>query len=408
VALVDLFKSGDLRGKSLAQIVGFAGDGKLADGGDASREFREWLAYIPLAAIRKNAEECLTGAFTNSGLALQDIINQIGKRLGFEVEEGRYRGSRDAIGFDGLWRLPGERAIVVEVKTTDAYAINLDSIANYRRRLVAERGLDAEKISVLLVVGRGDTGGLEAQIRGSRHAWDMRLISVDALLKIAEIKEKVEEPTFERIHEVLIPKEFTKLDDIAELVLSTARDSGEDEEPAAIKSDDDGVGDGGEAPTESLESAAESAGESDTPVSFHQSCVVRAQAAIERQGALSSDLLRRSNTTYSTADGKCGAVCLVSKSHERGEGYFWFSFRPHQKAFLEKAERGYLILGCGIGGAIYLIPAADFLPMLDSLRMTRGDRPYWHIHIIRRGGRWVLYRKIGFDDVDLACYHLSA
>jgi len=35
---------------------------------------------------------------------------------------------------------------------------------------------------VLIVVGRQDTGELEAQIRGSRHAWDIRLISAEALL----------------------------------------------------------------------------------------------------------------------------------------------------------------------------------------------------------------------------------
>ena len=46
--------------------------------------------------------------------------------------------------------------------------------------------------SILIVVGRDDTGELEAQVRGSRHAWDIRLISADALVKLVNLKETVE------------------------------------------------------------------------------------------------------------------------------------------------------------------------------------------------------------------------
>ena len=134
--LIDYWNSDELRDKSLKQIVGFAGSGVLTDDDITSREFREWLAYIPLIEIRKRAEECLSGTqkFPDSGLALQDIVNQIGKRLGFAVEEGRYRGTPNAIGFDGVWKLSdGRRAIVVEVKTTDAYRFDLETVVDYRR-----------------------------------------------------------------------------------------------------------------------------------------------------------------------------------------------------------------------------------------------------------------------------------
>jgi hypothetical protein len=72
---------------------------------------------------------------------------------------------------------------VAEVKTTDTYRIALDSIAGYRQKLLAAKTF-SEPSSILILVGRQDTGELEAQIRGSRHAWDIRLISVDALLKL--------------------------------------------------------------------------------------------------------------------------------------------------------------------------------------------------------------------------------
>jgi hypothetical protein len=80
-------------------------------------------------------------------------------------------------------------------------------------------------------VGRSNTGDLEAQIRGSRYAWDMRLISVDALIRLLSLKESVEDPdTVRRIHEILIPREFTKLDEIVDFVFSTAEDAKETDE----------------------------------------------------------------------------------------------------------------------------------------------------------------------------------
>ncbi|MDX1563655.1 MAG: putative Ig domain-containing protein, partial [Gammaproteobacteria bacterium] len=48
----------------------------------------------------------LESSFSNSGLALQDIVNEVARRLGFDVEPGRYRGKKGEIGFDGLWRSP--------------------------------------------------------------------------------------------------------------------------------------------------------------------------------------------------------------------------------------------------------------------------------------------------------------
>jgi hypothetical protein len=67
----------------------------------------------------------LSQSFADSGLALQDIVNEIGSRLGAEITRGRYRGKVHQNGFDGLWRFPNRHAIVIEVKTTDAYRIDL-------------------------------------------------------------------------------------------------------------------------------------------------------------------------------------------------------------------------------------------------------------------------------------------
>ena len=85
---------------------------------------------------------------------------------------------------------------------------------------------------MLIVVGRQDTGDLEAQIRGSRHAWDIRLISVDSLLRLLAVKESVESPeTDKRIGAILVPREYTRVDDIIDLVFAAAADVVEDDGP---------------------------------------------------------------------------------------------------------------------------------------------------------------------------------
>ena len=137
---------------------------------------------------------------------------------------GRYQGVVGGVGFDGLWRSPEGHSIVAEVKTTDAYRISLDTLAGYRSKLVATGQITANA-SMLIIVGRQDTGELEAQIRGSRHAWDIRVISVEALIKLALLKEGLEAPeTGLKIRSLLMPVEYTRLDRMVDVMFATATD----------------------------------------------------------------------------------------------------------------------------------------------------------------------------------------
>jgi hypothetical protein len=123
MALIDLWQSPSSRqffeDKKVNQIISFAGAGRLLDGEPTSTEFRSFLGVVPSNLLRKYAEECLREKFDDNGLALQDLVNQIGRRLGFGVTDGRYRGSSRDVGFDGLWTSPDQHSIIVEVKTTN-------------------------------------------------------------------------------------------------------------------------------------------------------------------------------------------------------------------------------------------------------------------------------------------------
>ena len=319
---------------------------------------------------------------------MQDIVNEIGARLGASVTHGRYRGSTKHSGFDGLWDFPSRHSIVVEVKTTDAYRIDLNTIAEYRRALINSGKAAEANSSMLLVVGRQDTGDLEAQIRGSRYAWDIRIISVNALLRLMRTKEEVEDPLIvQRIHSILIPREFTRLDAIADVLFSTAEDIKQDESPVEVE----------EEPENPKSDEAKV-----PPVAFHEACVQRIQ------GRLGVSLVKRSRTGYSSPDKTVALNCSVSKEHNPGtHPNYWFAFLPHQQEFLRQHPSAYVAFGCGTSARLILVPYADFQPWLEDMWTTSNDdRTYWHIVIYREGNRYTLRRKKGTKAIDVTPYLL--
>ena len=390
--LLDLWaKTPDqLEDKQVHQLIAFAGNGKLLDDSACSTEFRSFLATVPSTKLEKYSEHCLTDSFPDSGLALQDVVNEIGVRMGATATHGRYRGTKKHTGFDGLWIFPSGQSIVIEVKTTDAYRIDLNVVAEYRTKLITD-GLALEKTSsILLVVGRQDTGDLEAQIRGSRHAWDVRIISVDALIRLMRIMEEVDDPVIvQRIHNILIPREFTRLDEIADVLFSTTEEVKQDETPREIK--------------EQL-NTSKFEGVKATPVAFHESCLKIVQSKL----ALS--FVKRSRSGYSTPDNAVALNISVSKEHgTESNPNYWFAFHPHQQQFLKRHPTAYVAFGCGSSERLILIPFSDFEPWLKHTWTTEnGERTYWHVVIYRDGANYSFRMKKGEKAITLTPYVVAS
>lgn len=388
MALVDIWKSSpaQLTGKTVQQMLVFAGTGRLGDGNTTSLEFRQYLAHIPSHLLTVHANQCLDTQFPDNGFALQDIVNQIGHRLGFTVEAGRYRGNIATIGFDGVWRSADGAAMLIEVKTSSSFRVPLDVAANYRTKLIQLGALCAARSSILLVVGRDDTADLEAQIRGSRHAWDVRLISVEALLRLLRIKEQIEDQrTVDRIRDILMPQEFTRVDGIIDLVFS-----------AAAEAASEGEGEAEEHPAPDGKTGL-SAG------AFRDSCIARLQAHLRES------LVRQTATISATPDGKTAALCSISKAHERKSGTYWFKFRPAQKETLERYENALVAFGCGSAEQILAIPFAEFSTFLDRFNTTKIDGSfYWHVHVNCRDRRWMMLAKGGRKGIDVTRFLLRS
>ena len=386
MTLIQIWKENpeQIRAKRVDQIIGFAGDGKLGDNNSAPTEFRDFLARIPGDLISKYANDCLESTFKDSGLALQDIVNEIASRLGFKVDPGRYRGAKGEIGHDGIWIAPNNYAIVAEVKTTDAYRLPVETVATYRRRLIKAGRISEDQSSILIIVGREDTGELEAQIRGSRYAWDVRLISIDALLRLMKIRQDLDSPSVEaRIREVLIPREFTRVDEIIDLAFSAAEDILEETQEVFGEVDD----------IENAQSGSDVKAR-EKPVSFNLACVDQIAKFF------SASLTKRSRVVFGDLDSGLTITCAVSKEYKNACGSaYWFAFHQHQLEKLSQASSAYACFGCGSPKQIAILPLEFIKAQLEGMNQTiREDgRLYWHIQIHLEGGKWVMHRRKGFD-----------
>jgi len=204
------------------------------------------------------------------------------------------------------------------------------------------------------------------------------------LVRLLRVKERIDDPSLaQRIRSILIPHEFTRLDDIVEVIFSTAEDARADQpEP-------------GEAP--GTEADAQAA--APLPASVNQNCVKRVESHLH------VDLARRSRTVYIDESKGCSVVCLVSKEHLRVPPFFWFGFHPYHRATLEEAREAYIALGCASEFTLLLIPYRTFAPWLEGMNVTDNPgRSFRHVQISRRNDRLELHQKDGQAPIDVTSY----
>lgn len=120
--------------------------GKLDDapGEDTARErFRRFIkeSVQEVGAIRDYVEECLRTSGDQYDRALQDFVTYLGHFLRFEVVFGRYRRVQGQLGFDGHWKSPTGFNVVIEVKTTEVYAIKAATLVGYVDGLISEKAI---------------------------------------------------------------------------------------------------------------------------------------------------------------------------------------------------------------------------------------------------------------------------
>lgn len=373
-------------GLSIEQVLALCGSGKLTDNSQCSKDFCEYLQVAKSDRLIKYLQTCLQERFDAGPLVLQDVVNEFGRRLDYSVANGLYKGKVNAIGFDGVWTDVDGRSIVVEVKTTDAYRINLDTIDGYREALITA-GKVSKKSSALIVVGRQDTGDLEAQVRGSKHAWTIRIISADALATLVTLKENTEQAdSVRRIHELLVPFEYTRLDRIIEIAFAVTEDAKTALEQEQTTVPDDLISSGSEGPTKQQRTSPEI-------ISAVRADIVAALSAKYLP------LVKKSRALYWSADKSLRVVVTVSKRY--GESGYWYAYHLPWDEFLSSAQRGLYVLGCVGRTEAYAIPFDWIHARLESLNFTeRENGKYWHILLYPTDdGQFVLRLKNGKSEL---------
>lgn len=368
MALIDLWNADrqQISSKRIDQLIAFAGEGRLLDGNSTSDEFRKLLKVVSSDVIGHWLDECLEIRFTDFGFVLQDVVNETGRRLGFDVTHGVYR-SHSNEGYDGLWCIPGGRAIVVEAKSSTAYSINLSRISEYRKQVAPQLNMRPEDISILIVVGTEDTSEFEAQVRGSRFAWDIRLLGVKSLFRLLKLKEALDDPKVERqIQEILFPQEFTRLDRIVDLVFATAEDAQSaetdeaDEEPDEIEVTTPGI----------------------PRANFHSAILPR----LEKHFA--QPLVKRSRVQWATPDDNVLLSCQVSKQFSKGNADFWFGLKRTTRESLEAHSNAFCAFGLGSPDRVLLLPfslLAQYLEGMFTSPDKGGDILHWHVRFAKDG-----------------------
>jgi hypothetical protein len=226
------------------------------------------------------------------------------------------------------------------------------------------------------VVGRSDTGDIEAQVRGSRHAWDIRLISADALIKLVSLKESTdEEETIAKIQGLLKPFEYTRLDNIIDVMFTTAKDV---EASTELERSFDGAD-----AADDLDRRG-TGQEHTSPEVLKELRQTIVHAFGKRMGA---DLVAKGRALYRDVGEAVRVCCSISKRYARGT--YWYAYHPRWDQFLREGKQGFFVLGCVDRNVAYALPRTFMQEVLDKLYTTQvkgTEKMYWHIHLEEAAG----------------------
>jgi hypothetical protein len=352
------------------------GDGLLRDKSYTCAMFRDRLRFADCQDLERYLEQVLQAPHKQGGFILQDIVNTLGERMGFNVQFGRYQGTTKSIGFDGLWHAD-DLSLVVEVKTTDAFRIAFDTLLGYARAIATQEGLE-EAPPVLLVTGRIDTGDIEAQIRGSRVDDKISVLGADSLLGLAKSATELSGgPALQSLRHLLIPRDHTRLDFIATLVASTIIES----QHATI---------------ERLLEEGEQKGPPMTPIDASDD---PRQATVACLGGSS---LEKVSGNHYISDNGGNILVLFSRRYPRSDQQFWYSFSSKWEELLKKPHSGVAL--CLEGKRYYFFMTGDeVLANLPYLNFSEGTNArQWHLALKEEHDRFFLLRGKADSNLDLA------
>jgi len=130
---------------------------ELKDDSEQVGRFREFVEREKWTTeqTRKWLDECITnssGAHDPYNRAFQDLVISLGKRLGFEIQYGRYMGKSGEENYDGIWKKENGDTIVLEVKTTTWPIGSISQLGDYLEELSKKKIPKMFLVYMLLVM----------------------------------------------------------------------------------------------------------------------------------------------------------------------------------------------------------------------------------------------------------------
>ena len=212
--------------KDILNLIG----NELKDGTEQTKRFREFIEQDKWSSeqIKKWLDECInksSGAHDPYNRAFQDLVVSLGKRLGFEVQYGRYAGRSGEENYDGIWKRENGDTIVLEIKTSTWPIGSISQLGKYLDQLTKKE--ENKNVFGLYVIGKGDVQPLIEQILGSKYKDRMRLILYDDLMEIINLKEELEpvigeRQATEKVQNLLLPVESVNIGNIVRLIIEIA------------------------------------------------------------------------------------------------------------------------------------------------------------------------------------------
>jgi hypothetical protein len=212
--------------KDILNLIG----NELKDGSEQTKKFREFIEKDKwsLETIKSWLDECIeesSGAHDPYNKAFQDLIVSLGKRLGFNIEYGRYLGKSGEDNYDGIWKSENEDIIVIEVKSSTWPIGSVSQLGEYIVQL--EKKYDNERVFGLYVIGKGEIQPLIEQIIGSKYKDKIRVILYSDLIDLINLKLDLapvvgESKAIDKIRSLLFPIESINIGNIIKLIREIA------------------------------------------------------------------------------------------------------------------------------------------------------------------------------------------
>ena len=423
------------------RLIEYFGDGVLRDRSDCSREFRLYLRQAQPVDLARHAKRLVSIRDTEGGgnglNGLKDVVNEVAHRLGFGVRNGDYGGNSAGVSYGGLWR--GDSFDVMSEFVFSETVVDVEKLVSDCDEC-CRRGLLGEESHIVLIVGRESTRILEDQVRGSRHSWRIRIVGVEALVRMMALCSLTDDAGVgSLVRSILSPEDYMRVDRLVDFV-GAMRGAKLPKEKKVLKPLKSGVqervrevdfhaGGGknlkaGEVVSKTKEKVVvdkksdlvstgatrRKRSEMEKEHSREKRRELRDRMASYVEKELKCELSERAQARCADEKRGVSVSLLMSNRYDptKGKDYFYNISRKKHLAPIDAAKRGYMFLSFGDRDDALLIPSKDFGEILKSVLFNEKLGAYLLDLKEQEGHFYVKFpKKTGREMQDLEAYRVS-